>query len=257
MLNKFDKDSDRISKTPMDPNFPLYKNKDSGISQLEYSRIIGSLMYVMSCTRPDIAYSVSKLSRYTSNPSKDHWTAIIRVFRYLRYTLNYGLHFTKYPAVLEGYSDANWISDSNDSKSTSGFVFMLGGAAVSWKSSKQTCIARSTMESKFIALDKAGEEAEWLQHFLEDIPNWPKPVPAICIHCDSQSAIGRAQNHNYNGKSWHIRRRHNTVKQLLSNGIISIDYVKSEDNIADPLTKGLTREQVYRSSRGMGLKPLI
>ena len=134
---------------------------------------------------------------------------------------------------------------------------MLGGAAVSWKSSKQTCIARSTMESEFIALDKAGEEAEWLRHFLEDIPNWPKPVPAICIHCDSQSTIGRAQNHNYNGKSRHIRRRHNTVKQLLSNGIISIDYVKSKDNIADLLTKGLTREQVYRSSRGMGLKPLI
>ena len=82
-------------------------------------------------------------------------------------------------------------------------------------------------------------------------------MSAICIHCDSQSAIGRAQNHNYNGKSRHIRRRHNTVKQLLSNGIISIDYVKSKDNIADPLTKGLTREQVYRSSRGMGLKSLI
>ena len=82
-------------------------------------------------------------------------------------------------------------------------------------------------------------------------------MPAISIHCDSQSAIGRAQNHNYNGKSRHIRRRHNTIKQLLSNGKISINYVKSKDNIADPLTKGLTREQVYRSSRGMGLKPLI
>ena len=68
---------------------------------------------------------------------------------------------------------------------------------MSWKSSKQTCIARSTMESEFIALDKAGEEAEWLRHFLEDIPIWPQPVPAICIHCGSQSAIGRAQSHIY------------------------------------------------------------
>ena len=68
---------------------------------------------------------------------------------------------------------------------------MLGGAAVSWKSSKQTCIARSTIESEFIALDKAGEEAEWLRHFLEDMSMWMKPVPPICIHCDSQSAIGR------------------------------------------------------------------
>ena len=80
------------------------------------------------------------------------------------------------------------------------------------------------MESEFIALNKAGEEAEWLRQFLEDIPLWQKPVPAICIHCDNQAVISRAQNVIYNGKSRHIRRRH-TVKQLFSNGIISIDFV--------------------------------
>ena len=163
-------------------------------------------MYVMNCTRPDIAYSVSKLSRYKSNLRVYHWKAIIRVLRYLRYTQNYGLHYTRYPAVLEGYNDANWIFDMKDTKSTSGYVFTLSGAAVSWKSSKQTCIVRSTMESEFIALDKAEEEAEWIRQFLEDIPIWPKPVPAICIHCDSQSAIGRAQNDMYNSKSRHIRQ---------------------------------------------------
>ena len=257
ILENFNKYNIILNKTPVDINLHLAKNEGDSISQLEYSRIIGSLMYVMNCTRPDIAYSVSKLSRYTSNPGKDHWKAILRVLGYLKHTQNYGLHYTRYPAVLEGYTDANWISDTKDSKSTSGYVFTLGSAAVSWKSSKQTCIARSTMESEFIALDKAGEEAEWLRNFLEDIPNWSRPVPAICIHCDSQSAIGRAQSHLYNGKSRHIRRRHNTVRQLLSNGIISIDYVKSKDNIADPLTKGLTREQVEKSSRGMGLKPTV
>ena len=105
-------------------------------------------------------------------------------------------------------------------------------------------------------MDKADEEAEWLRNFLEDIPNWPKPMPAICIHYDSQAAIGRARNVMYNGKSRHIRRRHDTVRQLLSSGIITIDYVKSKDNIADPLTKGLTREMVAKTSRGMGLRPL-
>ena len=113
------------------------------------------------------------------------------------------------------------------------------------------------MESEFIALDKAGEEAEWLLDFLKDIPMWTKPVPPICIHCDSQSAIGRAQSYMYNGKSRHICRKHNTVRQLLSNGIISIDYIKSKDNIADPLTKGLSGERVNCSLRGMGLKPII
>ena len=256
ILDKFDKNNDGVAKTPVDVNLHLSKNTGEGVSQLQYSKIIGSLMYLMNCTRPDIAYSVSKLSRFTSNPGENHWKAIVRVLRYLRYTKDYGLHYTNYPGVVEGYCDANWISDSKDSKSTSGYVFTIGSAAVSWKSSKQTCIARSTMEAEFIALDKAGEEAEWLRNFLEDIPNWPKPVPPICIHCDSQSAIGRAQSKMYNGKSRHIRRRHNTVKQLLTNGVISIDYVKSKDNIADPLTKGLTREQVCKSSRGMGLKPM-
>ena len=116
-------------------------------------------------------------------------------------TQDYALHYTEYLAVLEGYCDANWITGTKDTKSTSGYVFTLGGAAVSWKSSKQTCSDRSTMESEFIALDKAGEEAKWLRNFLEDILNWPKPVPAVCIHCDSQAAIGRARNVMYNGKS--------------------------------------------------------
>ena len=178
----------------------------------------------------------------------------MRVLGYLKNTTNYSLHYGKYPAVLEGYSDANWIADSEESKSTSGYVFTLAGAAVSWKSTKQTCIARSTMESEFIALDKAGEEAEWLRHFLEDIPFWPKPVPAICIHCDNQAALSRAHNFVYNGKSRHIRRRHNTVRQLLSNGTISIDYVRTNDNLADPFTKGLSREKIDCASREMGLK---
>ena len=81
-------------------------------------------------------------------------------------------------------------------------------------------------------------------------------MPAICIYCNSQSAIGRAQSNMYNGKSRHIRRKHNTIRQLLSTGVITIDYIRSKDNIADPLTKGLNRELVMKSSKGMGLKPL-
>ncbi|PHT55025.1 hypothetical protein CQW23_03511 [Capsicum baccatum] len=111
------------------------------------------------------------------------------------------------------------------------------------------------MESEFITLDKAGEEAEWLQNFLEDISYYPKPVAPVCIHCNSQAAIGRAGSMMYNGKSHHIQWRHNTVRELLSRGIITIDYVKSKDNVSDPLTKGLSREGVERTSKGMGLRP--
>nr|GEV85297.1 Pol polyprotein [Tanacetum cinerariifolium] len=114
-------------------------------------------------TRHDLAYAVSRLSRYTSNPSDAHWKAMTRVLHYLRYIRDYGLHYDRYPAVIEGYSDANWISDIKDSRLTIGYVFTLGGAVISYNSSKQTIIAKSTMESKFIALDKFKEEAEWLR----------------------------------------------------------------------------------------------
>ncbi|KAL6327095.1 hypothetical protein AAG906_014339 [Vitis piasezkii] len=192
------------------------------VSQLEYSKVIGSLMYITNCTRPDIGYSF----------------ALVRVLIYLKHTIEYGLHYTRYPSVIERFSDANWISDSLESKSTSGYIFTLGGTTISWKSSKQTYIARSTMESEFIALDKAREEAEWLRNFLEDIPMWPKLVTAICIHRDSQAALARAKN------------------ALLSNGVITTDFVKSKDNIVDPLTKEMSREQVVVTTRGMGLKPI-
>ncbi|GKB42761.1 DNA polymerase zeta catalytic subunit-like protein [Tanacetum coccineum] len=123
-----------------------------------------------------------------------------------KHIMAHGLHYTKYPPVLEGYCDANWISNHNECKSTSGYVFTLGVAVVSWKSSKQSMNTRSTMEPEFIALDKAAEEAEWLRSILEGIPLWPKLVTAVCIHCDSMAALTRAKNHIYNGKSRHIRR---------------------------------------------------
>ena len=253
-LNKYGQSNCKVAVTPFDGNSKLKKNTGDAVSQLQYSQVIGSLMYLMNTTRPDIAYSVSRLSRYTSNPTKDHWEALVRVLRYLKYTITYGLHYTRYPPVLEGYSDGNWISDNIETKSTSGYVFTLGGATVSWRSSKQTCIARSTMKSEFIALDKAAEEVEWLRNFLEDVPVWPKPVTAICIHCDSMPTQGRSKSNIYNSKSRHIRRRHNTIKQLLSSGVILIQYIKSKENLADPLTKGLPREQVKNTSRGIGLK---
>jgi hypothetical protein len=98
--------------------------------------MIGSLMYLASAIRPDISFAVSKLSRFTSNPGDDHWRALERVMHYLVGTMEYRIHYSDFPAVLEGYSDANWISDLDELYDTSGYVFTLGGAAVSWRSCK-------------------------------------------------------------------------------------------------------------------------
>ncbi|XP_035837195.1 secreted RxLR effector protein 161-like [Helianthus annuus] len=107
--------------TPMDPTFKLSLNEGVAVSQLEYSRAIGSLMYAMISTRPDIAYAVGKLRRYTSNPGVSHWQAMNRVFRNLKGTMKYG-----FPLVLEGYSDASWINNKEDHSSISGSTFLLG-----------------------------------------------------------------------------------------------------------------------------------
>ena len=127
-------------------------------------------------------------------------------------------------------------------------MFTLGIATVSWKFLKQMVIAKFIVEFEFITLETCGEKVERLHQFLYDISRWLKPMPPIRIHCDSQSAIGRAQSCMYNGMSRHIRHKHNTISQLeLSLWI----FVKSKNNIEDPLTKGLNGELVENSLKGM------
>ena len=120
ILKKFNQYDSTIMSTRFDPHFKLYPNTGRVVDQLLYSRVVGSLMYAMTCTRPDIAFVVGKFSRYTSNPSSVHWHAINRVLKYLRKTIDYGIVYTGYPSVLEGYTDASWITDSKDHSSTSG-----------------------------------------------------------------------------------------------------------------------------------------
>ena len=191
VLRKFNYFDCTPVSTPMDTCEKLMPNHGKAVSQLEYSRVIGCLMYAMTCTRPDIGFAVGKLSRYTSNPSAHHWQAVQRVLKYLKRTMDYSLSYTGYPSVLEGYTDASWISNTEDNSSTSGWVFLLGGGAISWASKKQTCITSSTMESEFVALAAAGKEAEWLRNLLLEIPLWPKPIAPISICCDSAATLAR------------------------------------------------------------------
>ena len=209
--------------------------------------MIGSLMYVMTCTRPDIAYAIGRLSRYTNNPGYMHWKAIYRVLRYLKGTMDYGIVYSGYPSVLEGYTDASWITERGDHSSTSGWIFTLGGGSISWGSKKQTLIIDSTMTAEFVALVSGSKEAEWLRNLLLEIPIWPKPMSPVSLHCDSQATLSRAYNQVYNGKSRHIRIRHSYVRQLITDGVITIDYVKTSQNLANPFTKGLARELVLKN----------
>nr|GFB06310.1 zinc finger, CCHC-type [Tanacetum cinerariifolium] len=205
-----------LVSTPMDPVEKLKPNTGKPIDQLEYSRAIGCLMYAMTSTRPDIAYVVGRLSRFTSNPSRQHWKEITRVFKYLKGTKDYGLSYVGYPSVLKG--------------------------AILWDSNKQTCITGSTIESEFVALASAGKEAEWLRNLIHEISLWPKPIAPISIRCDSAPTMARAYSQIYNGKYRHLGVRHSMVRELIRNSVISIEFVRTQHNLADHLTKGLARD---------------
>ena len=120
MLDKFKYLKFKEVNTPFDPSLKLEKNSGRAMAQREYASAIGCLMYLMQCTRPDVAFAVSKLSRFTSNPSVEHWKAIGRVFGYLMKTKRLGLQYSKFPAVLEGYTDESWISNVENNVSTTG-----------------------------------------------------------------------------------------------------------------------------------------
>ncbi|GJR76036.1 zinc finger, CCHC-type containing protein [Tanacetum coccineum] len=254
VLKKFNYSYCTLVSTPLDTYVKLMPNRGLAVSQLKYSRVIGCLMYAMTCTRPDIAFAIGKQSTYTSNPDTQHWQVIQRVLKYLKKIMDYRLVYSGYPSVLEGCIDASWISNTKDNSSTSGWVFLLGGGAISWASKKQTCITGSIMEFEFVALAATGKEAEWLKNLLLEIPPWVKPMAPIFIRCDSAAILTKAYSQMYNRKSRHLGVRHSMVRELITNRVVSIEFVRSQQNLADHLTKDLARDLVIKSAKGIGLK---
>jgi hypothetical protein len=206
-------------------------------------------MYLASAMRPNISFAVSKLSRFVSSPGDDHWRALERDLRYLKGTMSLGINYTGYLTVLDGYCDANWISDANEIYATSGYVFSLGGGVVSWQSCKQTILTWSTMEAELTTLDTASAEAEWLRELLMDLSVVEKPVPAIFMNYDNQTVIIKINSSKDNMKSTrHIKRRLKSVRKLRNSGVIVLDYVHTSKNLADQFIKGLSSSVIESAS---------
>ena len=176
VIKKFGLEHCKPVTTPVTPGMKLLKATEQSemVDAALYQSAVGSLLYLSGWTRPDIAFSVSNVARFCSSPTKEHWTAVKCIFRYLKGTYNYGLLYSPNAdndGTMIGYSDTDWAGDMNDRKSTSGYLCMMSGAAVSWKSRKQTCVALSTAEAEYIALASATQEATWMRQLLEDLQN--------------------------------------------------------------------------------------
>ncbi|KAA0067886.1 gag/pol protein [Cucumis melo var. makuwa] len=162
---------------------PKIPQEVEDMSNIPYASAVGSLMYAMLCTGPDICYSVGIVSRYQSNPGRDHWTTVKNILKYLRRTKGYMLVYGSKDLILTGYTDSDFQTDKDARKSTSRSVFTLNGRAVVWRSIKQSFIADSTMEAEYVAACEAAKEVVWLKKFLTDlevVPNMHLPITLYC-----------------------------------------------------------------------------
>ena len=257
ILQKFSMDAAKGADTPVDANVKLMKavDSDESVDQELYQSAVGSLLYLSVATRPDIAYAVSNVAKFSANPTRQHWNAVKRIMRYIKATLNYGLLYQKdWPENLVGYSDADWGGDLDDRKSTSGYLFMMSGAATSWRSKKQSSIALSTAEAEYMALASAAQEAIWMRQLTTELRS--KPVGATEIYEDNQSTICMAKSPQFHGRSKHIGIKYHFIREQVENGTVFLRYCRSESMIADMLTKGLHRDQFIRLRNLAGIKML-
>ena len=255
VLHKFNMHDSKPVATPVEIGTKLVKatDKDKLSDQEIYQSAVGCLLYLSTKTRPDIAYAVSNVAKFTAKPTAEHWTAVKRIMRYLKGTITCGLLY-KNSTELVGYSDADWAGDLNDRKSTSGYVFKMSGAAITWMSKKQTCVALSTAEAEYMALSMATQEAIWLKRLLTDLNE--KEDGPLTIYEDNQSTICMAENPKFHGRAKHIDIKHHYVRNQVNEKKIELKYCPSEYMIADMLTKGLSRIQFNKLKDMIGIHDL-
>ena len=240
ILECYGMSNSRPISTPALPNERLVKLTSPEVDAKSYQCTLGSLMYPMLGTWPDLGYAIAALGRHAANPGPDHQHALKRVFRYLRATSDQQLVFRRgapSSPTLFGYADADWASDVNDRKSTSGYMFKLAGAAVSWSSKKQTSVTLSSTEAEYISGAHAAKKAVWLRQLISEL-GLDTSFPTV-LHVDNQSAIAIAKNPEFHDRTKHIDVRHHFLRQVIEDGAVELRYTPTGDQVADALTKGL------------------
>jgi hypothetical protein len=240
VLKKFHMDKCKHVSTPLVVNEKL--SKDDGGNSADasiYRSIIGSLLYLLA-TRPDIMFAASLLSRFMHSPSQVHLGAAKRVLRYIKGTTDYGLCFVKKESGdLQGYTDSDWAGSVDDAKSTSGYVFSFGSAVFSWNSKKQEVVAQSSAEAEYISAAAATNQTIWLRKILSDVGQFQNKATVIWV--DNKSAIAIAKNPVQHGRTKHIKVKYHAIREAEKSKEISLEHCNSENQIADIMTKALSK----------------
>lgn len=264
VLKRFNMNNANSLSTPMvvrslnidkDPYRPCEENEEVLGPEVPYLNAIGALMYLTNCTRPDISFAVNLLARFSSSPTKRHWNGIKHIFRYLRGTTDLGLFYPNDSKQgLIGYADAGYLSDPHKARSQTGYVFMNGGTAISWRSQKQTLVATSSNHAEVIALNEASRECEWLRSMTQLI--WTscgldKDKAPTLIYEDNAACVSQMkEGYVKSDRTKHIPPKFfEYIRELIETRQVEIKYVQSSNNAADLFTKALPtaifRKHVY------------
>ena len=244
------KGTPRLSKTVS----PIGQSESATMATIPYREVVGSIMYAAITVRPDIAFITNQLAQHCQLPGLEHWTAAKRVLKYLAGTRTRGLcfgggHISR--NILTGYSDADYAGDHDNRRSTSGYVYILNGGAISWSSRRQPVVALSTMEAEYIAASDSAREAVWLRLLLKGLDT--KQKEATKLVCDNESAILLARNPESHKGSKHIEVRFHYIREQVQKKKIDIIYVDTKNQLADVLTKVVDGISFEKCLKGFGI----
>jgi hypothetical protein len=221
---------------------------------MPYARVIGELNFAMRVSRPDIAYAVSTLSKYLSNPGVEHYQQLHHLLRYIRGTAHFSLNFGSSDQGLVGYSDSDFASDKDDSRSVGGYIYYLFGSPISWRSQKQPVVATSSTEAEYISLSNAAREQIHLSQLLHDFGLDSSLITPTTLYGDNNGSRALTKNPQFHDRAKHIRVRYHFIRDLVNDGIITIPYIPTHDMIADIFTKSLPRKAFRQHRYSLALR---
>lgn len=251
VLERFNMKDCKSVSTPCEVGLKLDK-ADTYMCTQPYRELIGCLIYLVSCTRPDLSFAVNYFSRFQNNASDEHYTYLKRILRYLKLTVEYGLVYTDnaYDRIALGYCDADWAGDLCDRKSVSGYCILLFGNVISWCTQKQKTVSLSTAEAEYLSLSLICCECTWFKGLLGDLE----------VHClsitileDNQSCIHIAKNRENSKRVKHIDIKHHFIRNLIENETILLEYIATNEQIADIFTKPLCRNTFHYFRNKLGV----
>lgn len=252
LAEKFGVDQCKDVHTPADSNSKLSKlpEEEAFAPKYPYRELVGALMYIATCTRPDIAYAVGEVAKFCERYGKAHWAAAKRILKYLKTTLDISIVFDgSSKGELIAYADANWAGDLDTRRSTTGYVFFLNGSAVSWNSKRQPTVATSSTEAEYMSLYSVTQEAIWFRSLLKDMKYGVDS--ATTIYQDNQGCIALAKNPVYHSRTKHIDIKFHFLREKVEREEITLEYKPTEDMVADGFTKALARDKHSKFLTGL------